>query len=133
MTGLIWFVQIVHYPMFKHVGAEAFRNYEHLHQRLTTWVVAPPMLTELLSALLLLFWGPIRFPMYAAVIGLALLLLIWLSTAFVQVPKHRSLSNAYDAGVIDTLVLSNWIRTILWSVRAIMLLYFAVQLSTLDS
>lgn len=51
MVGLIWFVQIVHYPLFAYVGAEKFIAYEAAHARLTTWVVAPPMLTEALTAL----------------------------------------------------------------------------------
>ena len=50
MTGLIWFVQIVHYPLFAKVGALAFKEYEHDHQRKTTWVVAPVMLIEAAAA-----------------------------------------------------------------------------------
>ena len=43
MTGLIWFVQVVHYPLMARVGEDGFAEYEKHHQRLTTWVVAPPM------------------------------------------------------------------------------------------
>jgi hypothetical protein len=31
LTGLIWVVQIVHYPLLKYVGSESFKNYERLH------------------------------------------------------------------------------------------------------
>ena len=41
MTGVIWFVQCVHYPLFASVGEEGFRNYEERNSALTTWVVAP--------------------------------------------------------------------------------------------
>ena len=54
MTGLIWFVQVVHYPLFGNVGDEQFKTYEELHQRLTTWVVVPAMLVEIATAVLLL-------------------------------------------------------------------------------
>ena len=46
MVGLIWFVQVVHYPLFDQVGRDGFRQYEQSHQRLTTLVVAPLMLTD---------------------------------------------------------------------------------------
>lgn len=46
MVGLIWFVQIVHYPLFKSVGESEFVEYQLQHQKLTTWVVAGPMLLE---------------------------------------------------------------------------------------
>lgn len=46
MTGLIWFVQIVHYPLMGAVPGDAFRVYQELHQRRTTWIVGPVMLVE---------------------------------------------------------------------------------------
>jgi len=57
MTGLIWFVQIVHYPLMGAVQADAFPAYEVAHQRRTTWVVGPVMLIEA-SCAVLLFWLP---------------------------------------------------------------------------
>ena len=36
MTGLIWFVQVVHYPLFAAVGADQFVAYEVAHQRRTS-------------------------------------------------------------------------------------------------
>ena len=43
MTGLIWFVQVVHYPLFDRVGAARFVPYHAAHSRRTSWVVAAPM------------------------------------------------------------------------------------------
>ncbi|MCX6613692.1 MAG: hypothetical protein NTW74_22960, partial [Acidobacteria bacterium] len=53
MTGLIWFVQIVHYPLFERIGTENFALYEERHQKLTTSVVAPAMLLELVASIVL--------------------------------------------------------------------------------
>jgi hypothetical protein len=55
MLGLIWFVQIVHYPLFSSVGEREFAGYEIQHSRLTAFVVGPPMLIEALSAIALVF------------------------------------------------------------------------------
>lgn len=46
MVGVIWFVQVVHYPLFPRVGPEKFSLYLEAHSRLTTYVVGSPMLVE---------------------------------------------------------------------------------------
>ena len=58
MVGLIWFVQVVHYPLFSKVGAEGFAAYEASHASRTTWVVAPPMLIEVVTSVLLIWFRP---------------------------------------------------------------------------
>ena len=90
MVGVIWFVQIVHYPLFSRVGSGGFALYSDAHSRLTTYVVGPPMLVEAATALLLVFRRPEGVSLTAAVIGLALVGVVWLSTALLQVPRHST-------------------------------------------
>ena len=126
MFGLLWFVQIVHYPLFSLVGAEGFTTYELQHQRRTTWVVAPLMCVEAITAVSLMFYVPSGGMRWIAILGFLLVACNWLATAFLQVPCHRRLATSYDADVAKRLVRSNWIRTIAWSVRvpiALALLY----------
>jgi uncharacterized membrane protein len=122
MTGLIWFVQVVHYPLFAAVGKEGFQAYEIAHSRLTTFVVAPVMLVELLSGIALLF-DTGNAPRWAALVGLALLGAIWVSTALVQVPAHTALAAGFDGEVQRRLVATNWLRTAAWSLRAALLMW----------
>ncbi len=121
MTGLIWFVQVVHYPLFAEVGGPVFAAYERRNTRLTTFVVGPAMLVEVLSAVALLVLAPESRTL--AAVGLLLLVTIWLSTFFVQVPCHRALERGFDARVHRRLVSSNWIRTAGWSLRAAVALW----------
>jgi len=114
MTGVIWFVQIVHYPLFGRVGAADFRAYEREHARRTGWVVGPAMIVELALALALAIRGGAL-----AWTGLALLGVIWASTAFVQVPLHRQLATGPDEAAQRRLVRTNWLRTVAWSGRAV--------------
>ena len=120
MFGLIWFVQVVHYPLFALVGPEQFQAYEAAHANRTTWVVAPLMLLELASACALLF--PSLRPSFVSAseawLGAALVGVIWASTALVQVPLHNRLHTGYSIAVIAQLVATNWIRTAAWTVRA---------------
>ena len=46
MVGLIWFIQLVHYPLFHGVGTEQWGTYAAAHTRRTTWVVGPAMALE---------------------------------------------------------------------------------------
>jgi hypothetical protein len=116
MVGLIWFVQVVHYPLMSRVHTSNFKDYEALHMSRTTWVVGPLMLIEL-GTNVLLFWFPSGMSRPFLGTGLVLLALIWLSTYFLQVPQHRRLSQGFDAVAHRRLVRSNWIRTILWTIR----------------
>lgn len=127
MTGVIWIVQVVHYPLFAAVGAEAFRDYESQHQQRITLVVAPLMLIELATAVALVLWtAPAEIPAWMPLAGLILVGVVWLSTAFVQVPAHRLLESAFDGDAHRRLVATNWIRTVAWSLRTGLVLWMLV-------
>ena len=70
MVGLVWFVQVVHYPLMERVGKDEFCRYERDHQTRTTMVVAPLMLTEAVTALLVLWIRPSSVPLAPALFGL---------------------------------------------------------------
>jgi len=122
MTGLIWFVQVVHYPLMAQVGRIGFGDYESAHVRLTTWVVAPAMLVEAGTALLLAVSRPPRVSAAACWVALGLVVLIWSSTLLLQVPRHNALTNGFDAKAHRLLVLSNWVRTVGWTARSLLVL-----------
>lgn len=126
MTGLIWFVQIVHYPLMARVGEDSFVDYEEAHTRATTLVVGPLMLIELLTAVYLLRLVD-QVGWVLPIFGLAVLALIWTSTAFIQVPCHRALTRGFDRSIHRRLVRTNWIRTSLWSLRLICALWMLVS------
>lgn len=125
MVGLIWFVQIVHYPLFGSVGNLEFPAYEQRHTVLTTWVVAPPMLMEGATAVLLIWFRPTGTPVWSVWLGLVLLGINWLSTAFIQVPCHELLSQVFDPVVHQRLVETNWLRTTAWSLHGALVLRMA--------
>ena len=127
MTGLIWFVQVVHYPLFAAVGRDGFTAYHAAHSRLTTLVVGPPMLIEAAAAALLLIARPAAVPAAAAWAGAALVAVIWIATAMLQVPQHGALGGGFDADVARRLVAGNWIRTIAWSARAALALWMVAR------
>lgn len=121
MLGLIWFVQLVHYPLFAEVGSDCFIAYERHHTRRTSWVTAPMMLLELGTAVLLVYYQQRSGFYWLNLSGIALL---WLSTFFIQIPLHNRLIKVYDPRAIKKLVQTNWLRTVIWTIRGFALLYF---------
>lgn len=123
LVGLIWMVQVVVYPQFARAGTEAFPAYHAAHSSLITLVVGPLMLGELLAAGAFL----VARPEWHAWLGAALVLLIWLTTAFVSVPQHGVLARAFDAHAHAVLVSTNWIRTVAWTARGALVLYLTAR------
>ncbi|MEM6629435.1 MAG: hypothetical protein AAF694_07160 [Bacteroidota bacterium] len=123
MTGVIWFVQVVHYPLFARVGADVFTTYESLHTMRTGWVVAPVMLLELGSTCLLLIERPASLSLSAVTFLVVCTLGVWASTFFLQVPLHGKLIEGGNPEVIQRLVSTNWIRTLLWTAKGLFCLW----------
>jgi hypothetical protein len=113
MVGLIWFVQVAHYPLFAAVGRAEFARYQVSNVRATSFVVGPLLAAEGASTLglVVLSGGVLTW------VGAGLLCLIWLSTAFLQVPCHSRLERGFDPATAARLVRTNWIRTIGWTAR----------------
>ena len=131
MFGIIWFVQIAHYPMFAEIVPSSFTRYETAYANRMGYIAGPLMLAELVSAFLLLA-PSLRLPAipsWEAWFGLVLVGLLWASTVFLQIPLHDRLHRAYDLDSIHRLVLSNWIRTIAWTARAALLLLWVNRLA----
>ena len=119
MTGLIWLIQVVHYPLFARVGTAGYREYQVAHQKLISFVVGPVMLVEAGATALVLLERRDGWTLA----GGALLAVIWASTAFLQVPMHVALSQGFDAQAHARLVDTNWIRTVCWTARGVIALW----------
>jgi hypothetical protein len=128
MTGIIWFVQVIHYPLMHAADPERFSEYSEENQFRTSLVVIGPMVVELLTSAMLVwsFGRDALTPVF--VVSLLLLIIVWASTFFWQVPLHTKLLNGYDAQTVRQLVQSNWLRTFCWTGRAVLLLLmFMIQ------
>lgn len=118
MAGIIWFVQAVHYPLF---AAADPPGYALENQRRTSWVVLPPMLVEAVAAAWLVIEPPAAVGRGAAAAGLVMVALLWLSTLAVQMPLHSRLAReGHTPATVTALVRSNWLRTVLWTARAVL-------------
>lgn len=117
MAGVIWLVQLGVYPLFASVDSASFPDFYAKYNAAISFVVIGPMFLELLTGALLVknSWGSEKFFLLGC--GFFLMILIWLSTFFIQVPLHAILARGFEAEAQQKLVTTNWIRTVLWTVR----------------
>ena len=122
MTGLIWLIQVVHYPSFRFAPAENFDQFHLFHSNRITWIVLPMMSLELLTALFLAYrlhglW----------LLNFGFVILIWLLTVLVSVPLHKKLTNLKNDDTIKSLVRTNWLRTAAWTLKSLLLIYLGAS------
>ncbi|TVR15996.1 MAG: hypothetical protein EA391_08960 [Balneolaceae bacterium] len=116
LCGLIWTVQLVHYPMFHKLSRKNFSKHIQFHGFRISLIVVPLMVIELLSSFSLAFFSPSDTVLHAT--GFFIVLLIWLTTFFIQVPLHSKLTMGYNPETVNKLVKTNFIRSVLWSIKA---------------
>lgn len=119
MVGVIWFVQIVHYPLLAQFGETQSVAVAQQHQQRTGYVVGLPMLIEGLSTLWLLARTPDGVAVLLPWINAVLLAVALGSTLFLSVPLHAKMAVSHNDETGRRLVLTNWPRTIAWTARAV--------------
>lgn len=131
MTGVIWVVQIVQYPLLRavgHLNPGSFLEVHALHSRCISFVVGPTMVFEFVTAGLLCYLPlPEAWPRQQLWANFALVVGVWAATFFVSVPLHTKLSGGFVDNWARLLVDTNWLRTILWTAKTILLFYLLTK------
>ena len=112
---LIWLVQIIIYPGFRHIPSGAFVAYHRWYTLKITALVLPLMIGEIIFLGVWWWTSAGQTLPYVATLAVAV---VWLSTFKLQVPIHKRLQHGKDKSLIRRLVTTNWIRTAGWSLKA---------------
>ena len=113
---LIWLVQIIIYPGFRQFPSQGFAAYHQWYVIRISVIVLPLMICELIFVIA---WLVIKKLSFYALLSVVLVILVWLSTFLFQVPIHNHLRTGKDLAAIRRLVATNWIRTVAWSIKAV--------------
>jgi|TARA_B110000908_G_scaffold77568_1_gene93251 hypothetical protein len=112
LVVLIWMVQLIVYPSFTYYNP---KNLIEWHQKYTTGiavVVIPLMLTQLVLAVVAVFYQP----NFTAIFTLLIVLFLWIFTFLSFAPLHFKISEGvHNQKLLQLLIRRNWIRTFLWS------------------
>ena len=118
LAGLIWTIQVVHYPLFARVGTETWPRYEAEHQRRITWLVGPLMVANVALGVALFLAD--RGALSALNAGLAIA--VFAATGLIYAPMHAALRSSASDAEIARLVRVNWARTATWTLQVIVAL-----------
>jgi hypothetical protein len=127
MVGVIWFVQLVHYPLLALIGRDRAAEVAREHQRRTGWVVGAPMAVEGVTTLILLANRPDGVSVLLPWVAACFLAVALGCTVLLSVPLHEKMANQPDETVGQRLVTTNWPRTIAWSVRGVLVVVMLLQ------
>lgn len=117
---LIWLIQIVHYPSFRYIDATQFDSFHNHHTNMITLIVLPLMLCELMNVL----WVTYKTSFSSIFLLLSgIVFIIWLTTFLVSVPLHGQMVQFKNAAAIEKLIATNWIRTIFWTVKVVIVTF----------
>lgn len=125
MVGFAWTIQLVQYPMMALVPPEAFPAFERVHQRRVVRVLAVFGVAEVVTAGWL-FLVPGTLPRAALLVAGMVLAVIWIATGTYFAPLHGRLARGFDVALHKRLVVTNWIRTVLWTLRGVMVVALLV-------
>jgi hypothetical protein len=126
MVGIVWFQQIVYFPLFRYLGRGVDPNYFGHQRDRMTMLTFPIMTLEFLTAATIFitaaFSGEAGRATYK-IYGLAFFVLLGLHMVTFQMirPMISKLSMEVDEQICRRLVRWNWTRTMGWTVRAILL------------
>jgi hypothetical protein len=118
MTAIIGIVQFILYPAFAFIRETEFQKFHDLHSRRIAWLVAPAMLVQLFTAILLAAEESTARNIYY----LVSVILIFIATGYFSIPYHSRLQNGYDVSAIEQLARKNWVRTALWTLESFVIL-----------
>ena len=119
LTGLIWVVQLVHYPMFRFLDPKTQSNALKFHQQKISIIVVPLMLFELLSGVYLAY---VQWSSLASFhrINMVLLMVIWVHTFGLMVPFHQKISVQLNYELLQKTLTHHWVRTLAWTIKSVL-------------
>lgn len=124
MVGVIWIIQLVHYPSFHFIERNQYTTFQRFHMSRISYVVIPAMVTELFTLILIIISIDQVNPIILA--SALLLIVIWLMTAVFFSGVHQKLTLGYDQAVVEKLIKLNWGRTLLWTLRLLIISIYII-------
>ena len=113
MCVVLWLVQLVIYPSFLRVEPSELIAWHKAYTFRVFFVILPLMLGQLVIAILSVWEDPSILEWVA----FTFVMVCWILTFFVSVPLHRKIEqNDITKETRQKLIMTNWPRTILWSV-----------------
>jgi hypothetical protein len=123
LFGLIWTIQLVHYPAFHLIELREWPAFHRFHSIRITFIVLPLMLIELITALKLF----LDENQPSQIFFLSCAVLTWVLTILVFMPLHHQITNRPQSRLLSRLVALNWLRVAIWTFAAGGTFFFSIK------
>ncbi len=122
MLGIIWFIQLIHYPLLNKIK-EGLSQYEKAHLKRAAFFIGPLLAIDLVVSIFLVSFETRSILIRLATCNLIFNIFYWIWTFLFQIQHHQKLSVGFSRLSIRKLVLHNWVRTLLWTIKCTALLW----------
>jgi hypothetical protein len=113
VLGVIWFAQIVVYPLFGKVGPDEYIAYHRFYSSRIPLPVVIPGFASFLLPIVLVFFRPDSVSLWIALANAACGLVGLFVTVALEIPRHARLEKGgKQEAVIRELIRYNWPRTL---------------------
>ena len=123
IVGIIWVIQVVHYPSFYFIERDEYVSFQKFHMDKISYIVVPVMLIESISGFILIY----NELNTVLLISMILLFFIWVLTGIFFVPIHQKLTSGYQEELVEKLVKINWFRTTFWTIRLLLVMAYLIS------
>jgi len=112
--GASFVESFVNYPTWPLIGANEFRAYHNALGPLVIGYMVIPMLVGTVLSIVLLWVRPVQIPLWAILAAVILQLVIWVSTATIQLPIQFQLgAEGLSIPAVERLIFTNlWFRKV---------------------
>jgi hypothetical protein len=128
-NGAAFIESFVNYPSWHLIGNDAFLSYhKFIGPRVITFLVVPALLGTVFTVVLL--WSrPAAIPLWSVCVAIFLQLVVWFSTATIQIPIQMQLAvQGASPALLERLMETNWwFRRVPYSVCAVLFLWMAAR------
>ena len=128
-VGASFVESFVNYPTWRLIGPAEFLVYHHAISPLVIGYMVIPMIVATGLTVLLIWFRPPAIPRWAIWLSVALQMLVWISTAAIQVPIQIELSSSgLSLPLIDRLIFTNlWFRKVPQIINTLLFLWMAAS------
>jgi hypothetical protein len=127
LAGVIWTIQVVHYPLFARFETAGFPAAMVDHGRRISAVVTVPWASQGATTVWLLARPPAGLSwvlLWSVAVLAALPVAVTLAAS---IPSHRALSSGFDPLAHARLLSTNWLRTAAWTAHAVLAVAILLQ------
>lgn len=110
------------YDGWRYVGANEFPVFHiEMGERIIALFVLP-MIVLFIVNIVLYWFRPAAIPRLWVTMALISQLVGWLSSIFIQIPIQLQLDHGKDEALLETLIVSDWIRVVAWMLHIIIII-----------